>query len=46
MSDQANVKRPRGRPVSTPESKTIRIPVAIESQVKKLIEEYRAKHAA
>ena len=47
MSDQTKVKRPRGRPSTGAEpSKAIRIPVALEAQVKELIEQYRAKHAA
>lgn len=47
MSDQSQVKRRRGRPsTGAPECKTMRVPVALEAQVKKLVEQYRAQLAA
>lgn len=47
MSDQPKVKRPVGRPpTGAPESKTMRVPIALEEQVRQLAEQYRAKHAA
>lgn len=40
MQDQT--KRPMGRPKG-PETTVVRVPKAIEAQVKQLVEQYRAK---